>query len=144
MYRNGTTEIAEIEILEGNIILLRSYKGVVIDLVAAKRLVTAIEALVDTATQYSSCIFDISGIVYVDQEARAYFESGTDFKGQVVGVALISDSFLGRNIGNLFLDMNPNLSYPVRWFESSIRAEHWLRQNLKNAKNSERNQRNVA
>jgi len=117
---------------------------VVIDLVAAKRLVLAIERMVDPNVHYRACIFDISGIVFVDVDARAYFESGTDFGGQVMGVALLSESFIGSNIGNLFLEMNADRDYPVRFFESAMSVEHWLRKNLKQARSSDNGRRHVA
>jgi hypothetical protein len=82
---------------------------------------------------YRAGMFDISNITYIDQEAREYLASGDDVNGKIVGTALISTSFLGKTIGNMFLSLgNPSI-YPTKYLDSPIRAEHWLRSLMREA-----------
>jgi len=36
-------------------------------------------------------------------------------------------------MGNMFLELGPPRSFPVRFFDSPIRAEHWIRTALREA-----------
>jgi hypothetical protein len=78
-------------------------------------------------------MFDISNITYIDQEAREYLASGDDVNGKIVGTALISTSFLGKTIGNMFLSLGNSSIYPTKYFDSPIRAIHWLRSLMREA-----------
>ena len=103
------------------------------NLKSAKRLVQTLETLSNQDVPYRAGMFDISNITYIDQEAREYFASGKDVRGKIVGTALISTSFLGKTIGNMFLSLgNPSI-YQTKYFDSPIRAEHWLRTLMREA-----------
>jgi hypothetical protein len=127
MYNTSDLGIATVDILQGNIIHLTAKNGVVIDIEAAQMLVRAIDKLLDRSVPTRAGIFEISGVVYVEEEAREYFASGQGTTGTTVGIALVSDSFLGRMVGNMFVTLHPKTKFPVRFFESPIRAEHWIR-----------------
>ena len=127
MNRIGLTDIAEIIVLPGNISHVTIRKGAEINLNSAKRLIQTIETLADHNVPYRAGMFDISNITYIDQEARDFLTSGDGVHAKVVAVALISTSFLGKTIGNLFLSMNNSTNCPTKYFDSPIRAEHWLR-----------------
>jgi hypothetical protein len=127
MYNTSDLGIATVDILQGNIIHLTAKTGVVIDIEAAQMLVRAIDKLLDKSIPIRAGIFEISGVVYVEEEAREYFVSGEDTTGTTVGIALVTDSFLGRMVGNMFITLHPKTKFPVRLFESPIRAEHWIR-----------------
>ena len=127
MDRSGITDIAEIIILPGNICHVTMLKGAEVDIQSAKRLVQTIEKLADHNIPYRAGMFDLSNVTYIDQDARDHFNSGDGVNGKIVGNALISTSFLGKTIGNLYLSLSQSQLYPIKYFDSPIRAEHWLR-----------------
>lgn len=99
----------------------------VVNLEAAKRIVPSIDKLVDKSIPIRAGIFEISGVVYIEEEAREYFANGEGTTGTTVGIALISDSFLGRTVGNMFVTLHPVTKFPIKFFDSPMRAEHWVR-----------------
>lgn len=127
MNRSGLTDIAEIIILPGNISHVTLLKGAEVDLNAAKRLIKTLESLSDHNIPYRAGMFDISNVTYIHQEARDFLNSGEGVNGKIVATALISTSFLGKTIGNLFLSMSDSEKHQMKYFDSPIRAEHWLR-----------------
>ena len=127
MYKSSDIGIATVDILPGNVIHLTSKSGVVINLEAAKRIVPSIDKLVDKSIPIRAGIFEISGVVYIEEEAREYFANGEGTTGTAVGIALISDSFLGRTVGNMFVTLHPVTKFPIKFFDSPMRAEHWVR-----------------
>lgn len=133
-YKESQIDIATIEMLPGNIFHVMIKTGAEIDLQAAKRLVHATNQMLDDTTPLRAGIYDISKITYIHEEAREYLASGLDVKGQVVGVALMSSTYLGKMIGNLFLSLTGEKPFPIQYFESPIRAEHWIRTKMREAK----------
>jgi hypothetical protein len=134
MSKTAYTEIAQIDMLTGNIALVTMNNGAEVDLEAAKQLVRTMESLTDSTNLFKAALFDISGLTYMQAEARDYLASGEDICGVPVGVALISYSFMGKTIGKMFINMcEISEAYPVEYFESPIRAEHWIRTRLKEA-----------
>jgi len=126
----STIDIAEIERFEGNLFHVVVRKGAEIDLEAAKRLVRTTNSMLDLSCPIRGGVYDLTRIAYIHDEARQYFASGADIVGTVVGVALISDSFLGKMIGNLFITLGAPRKYEVQFFDNPIRAEHWLRSKM--------------
>ena len=127
MYKSSDIGIATVEILPGNIIHLTAKSGVVVNLEDAQRIVRAIDGMLDPSNDIRAGIFEISGIVYIEEEAREYFAKGEDTTGDTVGIALVSDSFLGRTVGNMFVTLHPKTKFPVKFFDTAVRAEHWIR-----------------
>jgi hypothetical protein len=127
MYKSSDIGVATVDILPGNIIHLMAKKGVVVKLEDAQRIVKSIDDLLDKSIEIRAGIFEISGVVYIEEEAREYFAKGEDTTGHTVGIALVSDSFLGRTVGNMFVTLHPKTKFPVKFFENAIRAEHWIR-----------------
>lgn len=127
MYKSSDIGIATVEILPGNVIHLSVKNGVVVNLESAKQIVRAIDNLLDKSIPIRAGIVELSGIVYIEEDAREYFASGEDTTGDTVGIALVSDSTLGRTIGNMFITLHPKTKFPVKFFNSPIRAEYWIR-----------------
>jgi len=127
MYKCSDIGIATVEILPGNVIYLSVKSGVVVNLELAKQVVHAIDNLIDKSISVRAGIFELSGLVYIEEDAREYFASGEDTTGNTVGIALVSDSLLGRTIGNMFITLHPKTKFPVKFFDSPMRAEHWIR-----------------
>ena len=104
-----------------------------------------IDRTMDDTDVFRAGIIDISGITFIDASAREYIVSGEGTHGITVGIALLSTSFLGRTIGNLFLSLTSGQqTFPVKYFDSPIRAEHWIRTLLREARQQEANRNRVA
>jgi len=72
----------------------------------------------------------------VGDEARTYFTESSNLNGTVVAVGLVSNSFLGKMIGNFFLTLNQPKDWPMKFFSSPIAAEHWVRTQMKGHANN--------
>jgi hypothetical protein len=137
--KTSQTDIATIEKLPGNIFNVTIKTGSEVTVEAAKRLMHATNELMEDDSPFRGGVYDLSKITYVHAEAREYLSSGADIKGKVVGVALISTSYLGRIIANLFLTLTGSKAFPIQYFESPMRAEHWIRTKLREANNKANN-----
>lgn len=147
MYKRSETEIAIIEKLPGNIFNVTVKHGAEVDLESARRLILVTNQMMEPGLELRGGIYDLTQITYINDEARNYFADGTEIKGQVVGVAIISSSFLGKVMGNMFITINPPRKYRVKFFDSPIRAEHWVRQQMtiaRKAKEGTEHLQNVA
>ena len=130
MYKTSEIDIASIELLDGNIFHVTASTGAEIDLDAAKRLIRTTNKMLPDDVQFRAGIYDISQITYIHEDARTYFATTNDIRGQVAGSAIISSTFLGTTIGNLFLALSGPRRFPIKMFSSPIRAEHWVRSQL--------------
>ena len=137
MIKTSEIDIATIELLPGNIFNITAKTGAEIDLEAAKRLVRTTNQMLPKNAKYRAGIYDISKITHVHDEARKYFATTDDIHGKVAGSAIISSTFLGTTIGNLFLALSGPTKFPIKMFGSPIRAEHWVRTMLKELKEAE-------
>ena len=127
MYKKNHIGIAEIEMLPGNIFHVEITHGAEVTLEGAKRLIRATNQMLEPENPFRGGIYDLTKITYVNGDAREYLTSGEDVEGIVVAVAMISNSFLGKAVGNLVLSLSNTTPFPIRFFESPIRAEHWVR-----------------
>ncbi len=127
MYKNNHIGIAEIEMLRGNIFHVEITHGAEVTLEGAKRLIRTTNQMLEPDNPFRGGIYDLTKITYVNSDAREYLTSGEDIEGTVVAVAMISNSFLGKAVGNLVLSLSNTAPFPIRFFESPIRAEHWVR-----------------
>ena len=130
-------DIAVIEKYPGNVFHVTIKSGTEVTLEAAERLIRTTNEMLDNSTSFRGGIYDISKITYIHQDARAYLAEGQNIKGKVVGVALLSSTFLGKTIGNLLISLGSPKKFPVKYFDSPIRAEHWVRTKMLEAKQLE-------
>ena len=138
-------DIAEIDILPGNIMNVTIRKGTELSEEKAIRLMQHIDRMMDDTDVFRAGITDISGIAFIDAAAREYIVSGRGTRGITVGIALLSTSFLGRTIGNMFLSLTTDQqTFPVKYFDSPIRAEHWIRTLLREARQQQADRNRVA
>jgi len=96
MINKAITDIAEIEVLPGNIYHITFLKDTKITLQSAKQLVLTIEELADQNLPYRAGMFDISSVVNLNKEAREYFSKSEDTSGRITAIALISTSNIGQ------------------------------------------------
>lgn len=144
MCKTSETSVVKIELLSGNVFHITVKENAVIGLDAAKQLIQATNEMLDDENPFRGGVYDISNINRIDDDARNYLAKNTDVKGTVIGVALISSTFLGKMVGNLFITLSGAKKFPVQFFDSPIRAERWIRQALKEAKISEAQNKDVA
>ncbi len=144
MNANGVTDIAEIIVLPGNISHVTIRKGAEVSLESAERLIKTLETLSNQNIPYRGGMFDITNVTYIHEDARDFLLSGEQVNGQIIGTALISTSFLGKTIGNMFLSLGNSFNYPTKYFDSPIRAEHWLRTLMREAMEQDGFRRKVA
>ncbi|MBL4587251.1 MAG: hypothetical protein JKX84_09385 [Flavobacteriales bacterium] len=130
MNHSSQIPVADIEILSGNIFNVTATSGSEITLDCAKRLISATNDLLYPNIPYRGGIYDLTAITYIHADAREYLASGQDVIGKVVGVGLISSSSLGKLMGNIFLKLSRPKDFPMRVFDSPIRAEHWVRSKM--------------
>ncbi|MCB9187370.1 MAG: hypothetical protein H6601_11590 [Flavobacteriales bacterium] len=97
----------------------------------------ATNQMMDDSTHFRGGVYDLSKIAYIHPDAREYLAEGNDVKGTVAAVALLSDTFLGKTIGNLFISLGSPSRFPVKYFDSPVRAEFWVRQQMAAAKQQE-------
>lgn len=133
IYKISQIDVAAIELLSNNIFLITVTSGATVDLDAAKRLICAINEMLPNDKEYRAGIFDLSNMAHVEADAGLYLVSGTDLKGIVSGVALVSTTDQGRTIGDMVVSIHNPQIFPIRCFNSPMRAEHWVRTNMKNA-----------
>jgi hypothetical protein len=138
LYKRSEIETAVVEKLPGNIFHVSVKDGAEIDLIEAKRLIHLTNSMLEPDFELRGGIYDLSKITYIHEEARDYFSEGSEIEGTVVGVAIISNSFLGRVIGNLFINLIGKQNFPIQFFESPMRAEHWVRSKMESATNMTR------
>lgn len=134
MYKISQIEIATIELLSNNIFHITANSGAKVDFVAAKKLIAAINEMLPSDNSKRAGIFDLSQIGNVDNEAANYLVSGKDLEGIVTGVALISYTDLGKAVGEMIVSMHSPKTFPIQFFNSPMRAEHWVRTRMKNTR----------
>ncbi len=129
------TSVFSIQYLPGNIFHVTIKEGAVVDTTAAMELVEVTNNLLDNSTPFRAGIYDISQVKSVTDDARNYLSTTADIEGIVVGTALISSTFVGRMVGNLFITLSATSRLPVQFFDSPMRAEHWIRTRIAEAEN---------
>lgn len=145
MPKTAYTEIAEIDILPGNLVHVTMNKGAEVDFDSANQLIRTIESQLEKDNICKGMLVDLSGLTYIQAEARDYLSSGADVSGVSAGIALVSDSFLGKTIGKMFITMSEiRKNYPIEYFDSPMRAEHWIRTRMKDIEDKINFQKSVA
>jgi len=71
-------------------------------------------------------VVDITGLAYMEKDAREALIKATSERGNTIAAALITNSFTSRMIANFFLTVNKP-TFPVRVFDDSILAHQWAR-----------------
>ena len=86
-----------------------------------------------TNGKISPILLDFSNIKTITREAREYYTSEEN-SSSVLAVAIVTDSIVGRVIGNFFIGLNFNkVGAPVKMFGDLDDAKTWLQQFLKNS-----------
>jgi len=75
-----------------------------------------------------STVLDISGVTYLAKDAREWLRDHSNQWDRTISVALITNSYTSKIIGNLFLKLSrPN--FPMRIFSNLDDALRWSRKN---------------
>jgi len=76
--------------------------------------------------KYHGTVVDISGVSYMEKEAREELVNASTARGRTIAAAIIANTFTSKIIGNFFLSVNkPN--FPVRLFDDALIAQQWVR-----------------
>ena len=135
MTNYSETSAFSIQILPNNIFHVTIKEGAVVDMNAAAQLVEATNNMLDCSIPFRAGIYDISKVKSVTDDARNYLSTTSDIKGTVVGTALISSTFIGRMVGNLFITLSGTSKFPIQFFDSPMGAEHWIQTRLEDEQN---------
>lgn len=134
MYKVSQTDIASIELFSGNIFSIIVSPGATVDLEAAKRFVRSMNIMLPDDHGLRAGIIDLTEISEVQPEAISYFLAGGDILGKIAAVALTSSSKAGQYIAEAIAARQHEDDFPVAFFESPIRADHWVRKQMAEAK----------
>ncbi len=89
-------------------------------------------------------VIDLSKITFIREDACTYLLSGVCFQDNLAAIVLTSPSFLGKSISDLVLTHVNRVAFPIQYFDSPIRANHWARTRLKNTIAYSKPHQNVA
>ena len=142
MQKSSESSIAQIELFSDNIFHITVNPSAIINRVNAKKLVHTTNDLFEDKTKFRVGIYDLTNIGHITDDARTYLSDNPDMKGTIVGLALISDSFLGKMVSNLFISVDTPISYPIQFFDSSAQAEIWINERITKAKTGSLPERN--
>ncbi len=96
-----------------------------ITLDGAEELTLRINDLLQPDLTYRIGIYDFSDVKSVDDDARIYFHENENIKGKAAAVALVSSTFRGKMLSNLFVTLKGSTEHPVRSFDSIVEADKW-------------------
>ncbi|MDB4655422.1 hypothetical protein OAE48_01100 [Flavobacteriales bacterium] len=141
MQNSSESSIAQIELFSDNIFYVTVKPSAIINRVNARKLVYTTNDLFEDKTKFRAGIYDLTNIDHITDDARACLSDNPDMKGTIVAIALISDSFLGKMVSNLFITVDTPNSYPIQFFDSSAQAEIWINEQITKAKTGSLSQR---
>lgn len=125
-----TTHIAELNSLSDNILSITIEHRAEIDFQAAEDLVSTANGMMNTGIPFGGVIYDLTGITYIYDKARDHLANGDGLKGSTVGIGLVADSSIGKMNCNLFVLLGRRAKFPIKVFETTTDAEHWLRNRM--------------
>jgi len=126
MHRTIQIRAGEVSLVEDGLIYGKAFSNAEVDLDIAKEYYSVVAYLCEERPH--STVLDISGVSYLSKEAREWLQQQSSQWGKTVSAALITNSFVSKAIGNLFIRLSKP-SFPVRLFESRESAEQWARKN---------------
>ncbi len=144
MYKISQTDKASIELFSDNIFNISVSAGAEIDLEDAKRLMRAINSVLLSDGDVRAGVIDLSKITSINEDARNYLLSGACFQNNLAAIALTSTSLLGKSISDLALTFQNQITFPILYFDSPIRANHWVRAQLQSAAAYSKSHQHVA
>ncbi len=116
-----TTDHAEIEMLNDEILSLRFLPKTDINLEIAKETVEASSKV--SQNRMHANLVDMRKMIFMSNDARKYFAKQN--KETVYAIAVIINSKLHRSFANLYLKINkPNI--PTKMFDTEEEALKWL------------------
>ena len=124
MKRTVRSDFGEVSVRDTGIIHARIFPGQEIDL---KRAIEYHELIVYlSSNQPHVSVIDITGITSISADAREQLQKNSSEWGNTLAVALVTNSFSARVIGNFFLTINKP-AYPIKLFSDSVVAHQWAR-----------------
>mgnify|MGYP000675202129 CR=1 FL=1 len=124
MKRTVRSEFGELFVRDTGIIHARIFPSQVIDVARANEYHELVVYL--SSNQPHVSVIDITGINSITSDARAQLQKNSSEWGNTLAVALITNSFTARVVGNFFLTLNKP-SYPIKIFSDSSVANQWAK-----------------
>lgn len=122
--RTVRSDFGEVSLRETGILHARVFTGMEIDLKRAKDYHALVSYLCRQKPHVT--VIDITGISSITPDARAYLQEASSEWKKTLAVALLTNTFTARVIGNFFLSVNrPN--YPIQVFTESLVAHQWAK-----------------
>jgi hypothetical protein len=128
MKRTIRIAAGEVTLQEDGLIYATAYPGAEVSLPLAVEYHEIVSYLSEERAH--ATVLDISGLTYMSKEAREWLRDASSAWGRTVSVALITNSYTSKIIGNLFLSAS-RPSYPIRLFTSADAATEWSRENYR-------------
>ena len=122
--RTVRSDFGEVSLREAGILQARLFNDVEINLERAKEYHSLVEYL--SRSQPHVTLIDITGISSMTPAARKQLQEASSEWGKTIAVALVTNSFTARVIGNFFLSINKP-SYPIQIFTDSLVAHQWAK-----------------
>lgn len=122
--RTVRSEFGEVSLRETGILHARVFTGMEIDLKRAKDYHALVSYL--SRQKHHVTVIDITGISSVTPGARTYLQEASSEWKKTLAVALVTNTFTARVIGNFFLSVN-RPSYPIQVFTESLVAHQWVK-----------------
>lgn len=126
MKRTIRIATGEVSLVDEELIYFKLYPNTEISLSLVKEYNSIVGYLCEERPHVT--IGDISGLTYLAKEAREWLTQRSNEWGITISMALISNSFSSKLIGNLFLTVS-RPKYPIRIFSNYADAEQWSRKN---------------
>jgi len=119
------TSAALVGVRDDGIIEFRYKHGCVVDLDAAKELVSAAQELVGDSSPRGTIVI-VGDVQKVTRDARQFFSQSEENQRLSTQVALVVTSPIARMIGNFMMGLNKPI-IPTRLFTEGEDALQWLR-----------------
>ncbi len=129
MIRTIRIKSGEVSLMEEGIIFAKAFPYTEMNLELAQEYHGVVSYL--SEEQNHCTIADITGLAYMAKDAREWLKDNSNKWGKTISLALISNSFTAKMIGNLFITLS-RPSYPSRLFSNYEEAYHWSKQNYQN------------
>ncbi len=123
--RTVRSDFGEVSVRETGVLFARVYPDITIDIKRAKEYHSLVSYL--SKNRAHCTVIDITNLKEMSSEARTHLQGISSEWGKTLAVALITNSFTAKVIGNFFLSVNKP-TYPVKVFTDSLEAHLWARQ----------------
>lgn len=125
MLKKRSLDFGDIELLNSEIFSIRLNARIIIELGTATELINTCNQLIESGRN-CGCIIDMSEVAFVTEDARNFLTNVGSHKGNIMGLALVSNNHLGNIISTLMISFCEAESIPMKLFKNRFEAESWV------------------